>query len=275
MRRTAFAIAAAALIAGAISAVPQSPALAAPGATPTISITARSPFAKVTNDVYVRFRLDTMKSATIQGKVVGAAHGEDLRLYAQPFPFKQPPAKVADLAIGSATMPYSFRVTPRLATRYRAKLFRTSSSGTALAASAKVTVYAAATRRARGGSMCQRPVCHQTWHLHVLVPSSTLRTEMPKRWFIYFGLRLTRGEPWPPNFLKLGAGNPRVSKPRKISSHEYAVTIKLSFRIGNEQYFYEFNPCQRDSESKDGFNLPGHHGCGTLKAISSSPRYLG
>jgi hypothetical protein len=153
MRRTAFAIAAAALIAGAISAVPQSPALAAPGATPTISITARSPFAKVTNDVYVRFRLDTMKSATIQGKVVGAVHGEDLRLYAQPFPFKQAPAKVADLAIGSATMPYSFRVTPRLATRYRAKLFRTSSSGTALAASAKVTVYAAATRRARGGSM--------------------------------------------------------------------------------------------------------------------------
>ena len=55
----------------------------------------------------------------------------------------------------------------------------------------------------------------------------------------------------------------------------YAVTIKFTFRIGNRGYFYEFNACQPDTEAKDGLNLPGHHGCGTLKEISSKRPYLG
>ena len=279
MKRTALRIAAAVSIAGAITA-PQLPAFAAPRATPAISIAAKSQFRNVTGHVYVRFGLASFKSATIRGKVTGGLQGDDLRFYAQQFPFNQAPALVAHIPLTGATMPYSFTVTPTLATRYQVKLFASTTAHVAQAASAKVIVYVAANARARGGSSCnrpgQRPVCHQTWHLHVFVPPPTLRTEMPKRWFVYFGIKLSAtGEPSPPRFLKLGAGNPRVSKPRKVNAHEYAVTIKFTFRIGNKGYFYEFDPCQRDTEAKDGLNLPGSHGCGTLKVISSKRRYIG
>ena len=275
MKRTAFRIAAAALVAGGIAA-PQLPALAAPRAAPTISIAAKSNIPKITGDVLVIWRSAADKSATIKGTVTGGSSGQDLRLYAQPFPFKKAPAEIAHSTVGSGSTPYAFTVTPGLATKYQVKLFASSSGGTALAASAKVIVYVAADARAKGGSTCGRPVCHQTWHLHVLVPPSTLRTEMPKRWFVYFGLNLSRtSQPPPPRILKLRAGNPRVSRPTKINGHEYAVTIKFSFRIGNNGYFYSFFPCQRDTEAKDGLNLPGHHGCGTLKEISNKTRYLG
>jgi hypothetical protein len=279
MKRTAFRIAATAFIAGAITA-PQLPALAAPRATPAISIVAKSQFPKVTRDVYVTFGLDSVKSATISGKVTGGATGEVLRLYAQQFPFKKAPAVAGHMPVSGATQPYSFTVTPTLATRYQVKLFKTSSAHTSLAASEKVIVYVTANRQERGGDSCnepgQRPVCHQTWHVHVFVPPSTLRTEMPKRWFVYFGIKLSpTGEPSPPKFLKLGAGNPRVSKPQKINAHEYALTIKFTFRIGNNGYFYEFDPCQRDTQARDGLNLPGHHGCGTLKVIGSKRQYIG
>jgi hypothetical protein len=177
-------------------------------------------------------------------------------------------------------MPYSFTVTPTLATRYQVKLFASTTAHVRQAASARAIVYVAANLRALGGSSCnrpgQRPVCHQTWRLRLFVPPSTLRTEMPKRWFVYFGLKLSAtGEPSRPKFLKLGAGNPRVSGPRKVSAQEYAVTIKFTFRIGNKGYFYEFDPCQRDTEGKDGLNLPGNHGCGTLKVIRSNRPYTG
>lgn len=274
MKRTALQIAAVALMASSISAV-TAPAFATARAAPTITIAAKSAIPKITGDVLVVWRSAADKSATIKGTVTGGMSGQDLRLYAQPFPFKKAPTEITHITLGSGQK-YSFTVTPTLATKYQVKLFATSSGGSSLAASAKVIVYVAAHSHARGGSTCARPVCHQTWHLHVLVPPSTLRTEMPKRWFVYFGLALSRtGEPPPPRILKLGAGNPRVSSPTKVSAGEYAVTIKFSFRIGNRGYFYSFFPCQRDTEAKDGLNLPGHHGCGTLDEIGSKRRYLG
>ena len=66
-----------------------------------------------------------------------------------------------------------------------------------------------------------------------------------------------------------------MSRPRKINPQEYAVTIKFTFRIGNDGYRYWFFPCQRDTVAKDGLNLPGHHGCGTLHEIGSTRLYLG
>jgi hypothetical protein len=274
MKRTALQIAAVALMASALGAG-TAPALATARAAPTITIVAKSAIPKITGDVLVVWRSAADKSATIKGTVTGGTTGQDLRLYAQQFPFQKAPVEINHKTLGSGGR-YAFTVTPMLATRYQVKLFATSSGGNSLAASAKVIVYVAAHAHATGGSTCGRPVCHQTWHLHVLVPPSTLRTEMPKRWFVYFGLALSRtGEPPPPKILKLGAGNPRVSSPTKVSAGEYAVTIKFTFRIGNRGYFYSFFPCQRDTEAKDGLNLPGHHGCGTLKEIGSKRRYLG
>jgi hypothetical protein len=59
-----------------------------------------------------------------------------------------------------------------------------------------------------------------------------------------------------------------------VNSQQFAVTLTFSFRIGNDGYFFEINACQRDTESKDGLNLPGHHGCGN-RSISSTLPYLG
>ncbi len=66
-----------------------------------------------------------------------------------------------------------------------------------------------------------------------------------------------------------------MSRAKKINAHEYEVTITFTFRIGNDGYFYAFRACQRDTEAKDGLNLPGQHGCGTLKVISVKRPYLG
>jgi hypothetical protein len=279
MKRIALKLALIALMASAIGAG-TAPAFATARSAPTITIVAKSAIPKITGDVLVIWRSAADGSATISGTVTGGSSGEVLRLYAKQFPFTQAPKVVGKITTSGPTQPYSFTVAPGLATRYQAKLFATSTSHVSLAASPTVAVFVHAAFHARGGSSCnapgQRPVCHQTWHLHIFVPPSTLRTEMPKRWFIYFGINLSRtGEPPLPKILKLGAGNPRVSRPVKINAHEYAVTIKLSFRIGNDGYHYAFNPCQRDTEAKDGLNLPGHHGCGTLKEIRRTRQYLG
>src|SRR5215472_17490782 len=122
MKRTALRIAAAVSIAGAITA-PQLPAFAAPRATPAISIVAKSQFRKVTRHVYVRFGLASFKSATISGKVTSGMAGDHLRLYAQQFPFKKAPVLAGHITLSRPTMPYSFTVTPTLATRYQVKLF--------------------------------------------------------------------------------------------------------------------------------------------------------
>lgn len=273
MNRIALRIAAAALVAGGVAA-PQLPALATARTAETITIAAKSELPKITGDVLVIWRNHADNSATIHGKLTGGTNGDDLRLYAQQFPFNKAPVLVSQITVNRPNVPYSFTVFPTLATRYQVKFFGNTSRP--VAQSPKVTVYVAAGGRASGGSTCGRPVCHQTWHLHVFVPPSTLRTEMPKRWFVYFGLALSPSrQPPPPAILKLGAGNLQVSPPRRINGHEYAVTIKFSFRIGNNRYSYSFFPCQRDTEAKDGLNLPGHHGCGTLHEIGSKRQYLG
>src|SRR5215472_16331002 len=85
MKRVAFRIAAAALVAGVISAQ-QLPALAAARAAPGISIAAKSHITKISGDVLVIWRTTPDGSATIHGTLTRATTGQDLRLYAQQFP---------------------------------------------------------------------------------------------------------------------------------------------------------------------------------------------
>jgi hypothetical protein len=63
MKRTAFRIAAAALVAGGIAA-PQLPALATGRAAPTITIAAKSELPKITGDVLVIWRDHAEQLAT-------------------------------------------------------------------------------------------------------------------------------------------------------------------------------------------------------------------
>jgi hypothetical protein len=261
----------------------QAPALGDTNAAPTISISAKSSQPKVTGYIWVIFQGGATAHAHIKGTVTGATSGQVLRLFAQRFPFKKAPARLfapVTLNPTGTSTPYSFQVTPTLATRYTVQLFADANSATPLVKSAVQVVFVAANGHASGVRTCnrpgQRPVCHQRIHLRVIVPPSTLRTERAKAWKLYFGLRLdsSGAEPPPPRRLKLGGGHARVLSTRKVSAQRYDVTVAYSFRVGNDGYFFAVNLCQRDTVGKDGLNLPGYHGCGNTW-ISTTVPYLG
>lgn len=256
----------------------QLPASAAPGAaTPTISIGAKSALPKVTGDVLVVYRSGTtFETAAISGDAANVTAGEVIRLFGQRFPYKKAPVQVGSpVSVTGVTQHYSISVTPSLATKYQAEVFADGTSTTPLAVSAIQVVYVAAKTTYFGLRRCGRPTCHETVLIRTTVPPPTLRTEMAKRWFAYFGIRFSPTGTLRPRFLKRGGGGAHFGTTRKVSARVYQVKLTLSFFIGNHGYFFQFNTCQPDSEAKDGLNLPGHHGCGTLKVISSKRIYLG
>lgn len=266
----------------AVAGIAQAPALAAPATTATISISAKSALKPVTGDVLVVFRAGKFATAQIKGSVTGATSGQVLQLFAKQFPFKKAAVKLdapVTLNPTSSSTPYSFQVTPTLATHYRVELFTDTTETTLVAQSAVQVVFVAARGHVGGFRSCnrrgQRPVCHQRIHFTLTVPASTLRTERHKTWHLYFGLKLSRtGIPSRPKTLKLNGGHARVVSTKKLNSQQYAMTMTLSFRVGNDGYFFLVNACQKDTESVDGLNLPGHHSCGN-RFISSKLPYLG
>jgi hypothetical protein len=266
-------------VAAVVGAV-QAPALAAPTTTAAITISAKSAIKPVTGDVFVVFRGRALSHAQIKGSVTGATSGQVLQLFAQQFPFKKAPVKLdSPVTLTGPSTQYSFPVTPKLATHYKVELFTDASETNLVAQSVVQAVYVVGHGRLTGFKSCnrrgQRPVCHQRLTLTVTVPPSALRTERPKAWHVYFGLKLARsGVPSRPKTLKLGGGHARVVGKKKLNSLQYSMTYTLSFRVGNEGYFFVTIGCQKDTESTDGLNLPGHHGCGN-RFISSKIPYLG
>ncbi len=261
-----------ALTGGLLAAAPI-PALAAPRTGPTVTIAASSQFPEVSGDTFVFFFNGKANFAQLKGTSSESGTPTVLEVFAQQFPYNKPPVEVGNPVTTKAH--YKFFVQPKLATRYKVELFATDTATTPLAISPTVTVYLVAPTRLIFRK-CGRPVCHETVTLLASVPASTLKTERAKAWFEYFGLTLRRTRaPRPPTTLHLGAGSPHFGKPAKISAFDYEVKLKLTFTVNNDGYDFAVVPCQRDTEAKDGLNLPGHHGCGTQKIVTSHTRYLG
>jgi hypothetical protein len=277
MRKPGIRIAAVALAAGVVT-ITQLPALAAaPSTSPAITIAATSHLRKVTGDVSVVYQAGKYANASISGTVTGAASGDVLRLLARQFPYKKAAAPLGSPVplTSSASTPYSFTVTPTLATRYEVELFATATSTTPLASSAVSTVYVEEQYRWGPSAYCSRTSCHYAVHLWVIVPPSALKAERTKRWFVYFGLRFSASGTLLPKTLRLGAAHIRVSRVRKLSNHEYEATITFSYTVPRRgRYQWEIAACQKNSEAKDGLNLPGKHGCGN-KLVSGTVSYLG
>jgi hypothetical protein len=243
---------------------------------PVITIAATSKIKPVTGDVYVVFRGGTFSTARIHGTIGVTAAGQVATLYAQRFPYTQPatPVRSHTLPAGTAT-PYSFTVTPALATRYTVKLFASSASSTPLAHSLAHSVYVVPGGSVKGGSRCARPVCHQTLRIFWILPASALRHEMGKHLFPYFGLRLgNAGVPPAPRWLYLNAGHATLTPPRRLSATEFEQTLRYSFTIGNHAANWRWTSCLKDTVSTDGLGLPGHHGCGASRVLRTAP-YLG
>jgi serine/threonine-protein kinase len=270
--------AAAGLTAGLLlTAGPPASPPAPPVATVPISVTSQTP--AVTGDVYVIYQDGKYSSAEVSGELSAAANGEVARLYAQQFPFTNAPAVVSSVIVRPAagTVRYAFAVTPALATRYQVELFRSGSAAEPVAVSAVKTVYVGPHLSLAQVPQCYGgPVCSESEAANILVPPSTLPTEMSKTPYMYFGLNLTKtGKAPEPKWLSLGAGHSLVVGTQQVSADEFQIATAFSFTVGrHHSYDFSWNICLKDSEAEDGIGLPGHHGCGDPR-IPYSATYLG
>ena len=232
----------------------------AQAATPTITVAAGSSNPVVTGDVFVYFQGGKYGSARIHGTITGATTGEVATLYAQRFPYTTAARPVSSITL-SVTGPktaYSFTVAPTLATRYQVKVFASKSATTPSATSSMQSVYVIANGWITGGKTCGRPVCHETFHIYTIVPSSALGVEMSKPNYPYFGINLTTaaGVPSSPRWLYLKAGHASMSSARKISAGEFENTVTFSFTIGNDGYHWAWTGCTKDAVSRTASACP-------------------
>jgi len=266
----AIIVAAAGLTAGLLAGSKARPPVAVP-------ISVKSAEAAVSGDVYVVYHGSKLANARVYGTIRKAASGEVAQLYAQPFPYHHAPAQVGSVILHPAgtTASYEFQVSPALATRYRVELLPSSTASAPLGTSAMATIYVVIGRASEYTQTCGRPVCHESLFTDNYVPPSALQAEMAKPWYAYFGVNLSSGkEPPPPQWLTLGAGSGHFTAAHRIAADEFSETVTFSFRIGNDAYHWEWTTCSKDTEAADGIGLPGQHGCGAERVLSSAP-YLG
>jgi serine/threonine protein kinase len=240
-------------------------------------IAADSSLPRVSGYVWVVFQGGKDGAAQVHGEIHGVTRGEVAQLYAQPFPYKRPPAPVSSVILRPAgrAATYTFRVTPSLATRYKVELLASSTAKTPLATSAASTVYVTEGATYGNGTTCGRPVCHQVIRIRIFVPAAALSTEISRPWLPYFALNLAPSKaPAAPTVLALDAGGAQVTKSQRVSATEFDLTISFSFTIGNDGYSWNDTACSQDIEARDGVGLPGRHGCGSRHVLTSAA-YLG
>jgi hypothetical protein len=253
-------------------------ALAQPAQAPVVTISTKSALPVVTHDVFVLYKAKGADTVTVSGTVSESTAGQVAALYAQPFPYSKPAAPVAgqSLTLPTSSTPtaYAFTAQPMIATKYTVEVLPSSTVSTPVVAqSATKTVYVA-TYQTGSPNQCGRPVCHVTLHIYTHLPKSAYSTESRKKWYFYFAVKLSRThEPSAPNWLNL-LQRAKISKAKRINSTEFERTITWSFRINNDGFHYAFNFCSKDTESKDGINLPGSHSCGA-KRVRRTAVYLG
>jgi serine/threonine-protein kinase len=244
----------------------------------TVPISPKSALPPVSGDVYVVYLGGGHAGAEVYGQIDKAANGEVAELYAQQFPYKNAPRRAGSTVLHPAgtTARYEFRVTPTLATRYRVELFRDSTSSAPLATSGVATIYVIMSATTSSPQDCGRPVCHESVQTTYLSPPSALPTEISKAPYPYFGLNLApTGTPAVPEWLSLRGGHSHFIGSQQLSADEFIETVTFSPDIGHhDAYHWAWTMCFKDTEAEDGIGLPGHHGCGDQRVLSSAS-YLG
>jgi hypothetical protein len=245
-------------------------------AGPAVTIAATTKFKPVTGDSFVIYHIKTYDSATLHGTITDATVGEVAALYAQPFPYKKPAARISSVILQAAKTVYSFTVTPSVATHYAVRLFPAGPATAPVASSPMQSLYVTSDQEEiNSPQKCGRPVCHETFHIDTYVPDSALSVEMSKHVYGYFGINLGSSSiPPEPKWLYLNGGHAKVTKSRRISAGEFENTLTFSFTVGNHSFSWLPAFCTRDAVSKDGLGLPGYHDCGASR-IPSDLYYLG
>jgi len=244
-------------------------------------ISLKSAQAALTGDVYVRYGDGTHANAEVSGAIGDAVDGEVAELYAQQFPYHDPPTRAASAILHPAggTAAYSFTVTPVLATRYQVRLFKSSTAPAPFAASAVKTVYVTLKAVQTSSPTCGGPDCYESAATIYTVPPPALRAEMAKRPILYFGINLAANKPTssppPPKTLTLGAGHIAVVGTQRLAADQFITTVSYSFTVGrNDAYTWTWRECLKAAVAADGIGLPGQHGCGDQHIAYSAP-YVG
>jgi hypothetical protein len=252
-------------------------AAVAPAAGSRVSINAKSSFQPFKGHVYVSYLKGGYGNALITGTVRHGRTGQVIGLIAQAFPFRKKGIRVQSQTLENpGSNPFTFAVTPRFATRYTVRLFRSNRAKEPMTHSGTRTVFVAYGGLVGRVDKCGRPVCHQSIGVRIDVPSATVAQEMAKPWFTYVGVRLGRAghRPSAPKWLQLDR-KATFTTPERVAKDEFRTRLKFSFRIGSHSVRWLWTACTKDSERDDGIGLPGSNGCGALTKVRASRTYLG
>jgi hypothetical protein len=259
---------------GLVVAMGTVPAEAASVSTYSISIHAKNPhFANVTLDTLVFHGNKALQNATISGTVSGATAGDVVTLLAERFRATHFTAVGKHVTLASSTGKYSFSVRPTLATKYEARV----TTGSNVDATSKVqSVYVSLIERIVAlRKRSTRTEAIETIRVRTYVPASAFGTETHKHWYLYLGVNRSYRTPskTPPQYLTLSKAS-TASKAKRISATAYYVTFTFRIPLYGKNVRWFPDACTKDSVTKDGLGLPGHHGCGAKK-VRSDASYLG
>jgi hypothetical protein len=208
-------------------------------------------------------------TAVIAGNVTGAAPGDTATLLAEPFGRSSFTAAAPPFPLsGAASQAYTFKVKPSLATKYKVEVM---TGAKPQITSPAQTVYVTADEAIKNlHAKCGLTLrCTITYRLYVSLASSAYKTEAGKHVYLYQALFFGKQ---PTTFSLVPKAT--ASKARKVNAGEFfnLVTFHVKFRNRSQNWLPA--SCSKDTESRDGLGLPGHHGCG-VKRFSAKTVYLG
>jgi hypothetical protein len=215
---------------------------------------------------------------TLAGTFSNAPSGSSAQLFSKAFPFSG--SKMAGatekLTVSSkGTAPFSFTVRPEIATKYWVELL--NPDGSVDSTFKLQTVYVVSTRALVPVSQsCTNKTCQVRFSLFRYLPSAVSTYELAKPYYDYLGITWsTTSTPPPPSTMNLVHGwTVSATTPVRNATDEFETTFGFSFTLQEPWFSFASTACTIDSVTKDGFGLPGSHGCGSAQVPVSSS-YLG
>jgi hypothetical protein len=264
--------------AGLLSATAAIPAEAATSSY-SVTISATSPnYPDATNGLVDGFALVVYKATahnwdqgTVSGTVTGYASGDVVTLLAEPFKAKSFTSTGSTVTLTSSGS-YSFTVQPSLATKYEVQV----STGTTVdVTSGAATVYVTNDYSfGKSHKSCDLAAnkCTFTYKVSLFVPASALKVESHKPLYLYIAqwYSATGSPTW--YYLDKNA---TASKATRVNAGEYRIALTFYIKLKPRKVnYWSTTFCAKDTESKDGLGLPGHHGCGN-KRLNADTIYVG
>ncbi len=214
----------------------------------------------------------------LSGAFSGAPSGARARLLSETFPFtgNKRLDQIETLVVSAdGSAPFSFSVQPEIATKYFVDLL---GPGNSLDNSFELrTVYVTSRwSLVPLAFACRSGTCRASMQLLRFLPAGVRKYELTKPYYDYLGVSFAKGSlPPAPKYLFLqhSWSTSRTSAVPNVAG-EFETTFHYSFRLDEPHYRYTSYACTIDTESKDGFGLPGRSVCGSVK-VPANEGYLG